>query len=64
VECLTVFPQTLNDFFGTSDIVSQYAKNPDQLEEMLLEIEDVDITFSATRKIIKNLNSMWSHCYK
>ena len=54
---LTALPESLSTYFGI-DIISQYASQEngkDELEEKILEMEDVDITFSKAKMIVKQI---------
>ena len=54
-ETLTVFPEVLNSYFGKSDIIAEYVKKQGALEDLILDIEDADFTFSASTKIVKSI---------
>ena len=54
---LTAFPDCLDNYFGI-DVVSKYANaenGKDDLEECILELEYVDITFSKAKGIVKEI---------
>jgi len=48
---LTVFPEVLNQYFSV-DVIKEYSHEPAQLEVEILELSNVDITFSQSRKVI------------
>ena len=45
---LTVFPDTLNSFFG-KNVVESYYSFPVDLEDRILSLENIDVTYSASK---------------
>ena len=52
---LTVFPEVLNSFFGKEDIVSELFHKPEKLEEEMLVLHHVDITYTASKMVISQM---------
>jgi len=49
---LTVFPETLNTYFNKCDIIGEFFSKPEELEMMILNLTNVDVTFSSSKKVI------------
>jgi len=52
-KALTIFPESLNEYYNY--IISEYCNEPGDLEDKILELENVDITYSSSKKVIKTI---------
>ena len=48
---LTVFPETLNKYLS-KDVIKEYRGKTETLEIEILELFDIDVTYSVSKKVI------------